>query len=299
MKKPAIITFVAVLLTAVVCAQFERRRRNRGGWGPDGEMPKTAREARPGDTDLPTWTNSPAHKKDVFTFCRVIYDGGGWGRRGSGWATDLMEGRDYETGGGGCADINFPWRLQQMTSMRTDPDSRLLRVTDPELFNYPFIYIVEPGGLSFSEEEAKALREYLLNGGFLMMDDFWGDAIENVTAQLKLVFPDREPVELPLDHQIYSCVFKITSKGQVPNYRTGERSQYDGVTWEDHWGDTQTVHHLGISDDKGRLMVIACHNTDNGDGWERESFSDYYFHNFSEKIAYPLGVNIVFYAMTH
>jgi methionyl aminopeptidase len=86
---------------------------------------------------------------------------------------------------------------------------------------------------------------------------------------------------------------------QVPNYRTGIRSQFDpeGRTWERD--DATEVHHRAILDDHGRIMVLALHNTDNGDGWEREGESDYYFKNFSEKIAYPLGINVMFYVMTH
>lgn len=134
-----------------------------------------------------------------------------------------------------------------------------------------------------------------------MLDDFWGDSEwENCAEQMKRVFPNKPFEELKMDHPVYHCVFEIKSKGQVPNVDVGMNSEFNGVTWEyNHDGDTQTVHHRGISDDKGRLMVIACHNTDNGDGWEREGESDYYFHNFSEKIAYPLGINIIFYAMTH
>ena len=117
---------------------------------------------------------------------------------------------------------------------------------------------------------------------------------------LKRVLPDRSFTELPLSHPLYHCVFEIKSKGQVPNIRQGIRSEFDGVTWEEfHDGDVRTVHHRAILDDKGRIMVMATHNTDNGDGWEREGESDYYFHNFSEKISYPLGINIIFYAMTH
>jgi len=72
------------------------------------------------------------------------------------------------------------------------------------------------------------------------------------------------------------------------------------VTWEPyHDGDVRTVHHRAIFDDKGRLMVIATHNTDNGDGWEWEGDNHYYFEHFSEKIAYPLAINIIFYAMSH
>jgi len=145
-----------------------------------------------------------------------------------------------------------------------------------------------------------ALRKYLLNGGFLMFDDFWGDsAWQNVAREMKRVLPERSFTELSLDHPLYSCVFQIKAKGQVPNVGTGESSQVTGVTWENHDGDTQTVHHRAIHDDKGRMMVFAAHNSDNGDGWEREGEYEYYFKNFSEKIAYPLGINVIFYAMTH
>ena len=131
-----------------------------------------------------------------------------------------------------------------------------------------------------------------------MFDDFWGEREwQNLEDEMSRVFPDRKFEELPLSHPLYHCVFEIKAKGQVPAVDRGVASEYTGVTWERE--DAQEVHHRGISDDKGRLMVIATHNTDNGDGWEREGESDYYFHNFSEKIAYPLGINIVFYAMTH
>ena len=115
--------------------------------------------------------------------------------------------------------------------------------------------------------------------------------------QIKRVFPDREPVELPLDHPVFHCVFDLKEKPQVPNVSLGIESQYTGITWERE--DAKEVHVKGIFDDKNRLMVILCHNTDLGDGWEREGESEYYFHEFSEKKAYPMGINIVFYAMTH
>jgi len=300
MRKPLFISALVLTLGAVVLAQFDRPRGRRGRGSESYELPRTAREIPQHDTETPTWTNPPAHAKDVFTFTRIVYDSGyggyGYGRRGGGWMTDAPD-----------SDLNLSWRLQQMTSMKVDPDGRIVRLTDPALADFPFIYMVEPGSLYFSEEEVEALRNYLENGGFLMFDDFWGEsAWENVAEQMKRVLPDKDFTELPLndpnqpDHPIYHCVFTIKSKGQVPNMETGDASQYDGVTWEDrHDGDTRTVHHRGISDGKGRLMVLATHNTDNGDGWEREGWSDYYFRNFSEKIAYPLGINIIFYAMTH
>jgi hypothetical protein len=286
MKRRLIIATLFLAATGFVMAQFR-------GDSFDGDADtKTAREVGNHSTETPNWSNPAGFEKDVFTFARVRYTrgrGNFYRRRGSGWGTDMPD-----------SDLNLSYRLQQMTSLRADPDGRVLDLTDPDLVNYPWIYLVEPGGMYLSEQEASALRKYLLNGGFLMFDDFWGDAAWlNVEREMKKVFPERGFSELPLDHPLYNAVFPIKSKGQVPNYGTGEMSQYTGVTWEDHDGDTQTVHHRVIADDKGRLMVFAAHNSDNGDGWEREGEYQYFFENFSEKIAYPLGINIVFYVMTH
>jgi hypothetical protein len=120
---------------------------------------------------------------------------------------------------------------------------------------------------------------------------------------MKRVLPEREFVELPMDHPVFQSVFPLrVSKNelQVPNFMTGESSQHTGVTWEYHDGEEcRDVHIRALFDEKGRMMVIACHNTDNGDGWEREQEFHYFFREFSEKRAYPLGINIIFYAMTH
>lgn len=292
MKKFVPLVSLFLVLTAMVMAQ--RRygggggRRGGGGWGesyiPDGA--RTAREVESHSTGTPLWNNTRGYGKDTFTFARIRRARSDYGRGGS-WATDAPD-----------SDLNFSYRLQQMTSIRVDPDGRFLWLTDPELTDYPFIYMVEPGTLVLTEPEIAALRTYLLNGGFLMFDDFWGeDEWENMADVMKQVFPERGFSEIPLNHPIYHCVFEIKSKGQVPNIRLGESSQYDGITWERY--DGKEVHHRAIFDDKGRMMVIATHNTDNGDGWEREGENDYYFRTFSEKIAYPLGINIIFYAMTH
>jgi hypothetical protein len=249
---------------------------------------RTARELESNSTGTPEWTNPKPFKKDVFTFVRIRYTStrGRWSR-GGGWATDTPD-----------SDLNLSYRLQQMTSLKVDPDGRILSLTDPELFEFPFIYIVEPGALLFQDEEVPILRRYLLSGGFLMVDDFWGEAEwENFYEQIKRVFPEREPVELPIEHPIFHCVFDVKEKPQVPNIMTGMRSERTGITWERR--DAQEPHYRAISDDKGRIMVMVCHNTDLGDGWEREGENEYYFREFSEKKAYPLGINIIFYAMTH
>ena len=143
-----------------------------------------------------------------------------------------------------------------------------------------------------------ALRRYLLRGGFLMVDDFWGGAEwENFYQEIKRVFPDREPEELSLDHEIFRCVYKVKEKPQVPSIH----HFLQGYTYEprpDADGGREP-HYRALFDDKRRMMAIICHNTDLGDGWEREGVDEGYFHEYSEKRAYPMGINIVFYAMTH
>jgi hypothetical protein len=285
------LVLVALVLLGAGTFVFAQRRQR----APEGVLrqinpeepgqPLSARDFAQHSEETPMWTNPPGFERDVFTFVRIIYGG----RRTRAWATDFPD-----------ADLNFSWRLQQMTSLKVDPAPKILEITDPLLFRYPFIYIVEPGNLSFTDEEIPILRRYLLNGGFLMLDDFWGDdEWDNVAMWMKKVFPERDFVDLPRSHPVFHTVFNLpeTLNLQCPNIMVGTASQQTGVTWER--SDAHDVHIRGISDDKGRLMVLACHNTDNGDGWEREGENVYYFREFSEKKAYPLGINIIFYVMTH
>ncbi len=256
------------------------------------------RYSRRGNSDrrgVPNWTPNREFSHDIFTFVRIRYSSGygegGYGRgyRGGRWATDYPD-----------SDLNFSFRLQQLTSMEVDPEGIVLELTDPELVNYPFIYIVEPGGLVFSNEEVECLRRYLLNGGFLMVDDFWGESEwDNFYYEIKRVFPDREPVEVGLSHQIFHAVFDLKEKPQIPNIGDALRGRPYGRTWERRNSDTSTPFYKAIYDNNGRMMAFICHNTDLGDGWEEEGVDEWYFHEFSEKKAYPLGINIVFYAMTH
>jgi len=280
---------VPLLIAGTVAVTLAQR------YGRYGRGPRSNRPAPP-----PEWSIDPRFEPDVFRFVRIQYDGGGgrgggggrWGRYGDRWDTDFPDAED-----------NFSYRLQQLTSLKVNPRPIYLRLTNPELFNYPFIYIVEPGDLMFSEEEVAALRKYLLGGGFLMVDDFWGGyQWDNWEFEINRVFPNRDPVELPLSHEIFHCVFDLQEKPQIPNVGLGTQSLIPGspnygITWEQP--DDRDPHYRGLFDDDGRLMAIFCHNTDLGDGWEREGDNELYFREFSEKSAYPLGINIVFYAMTH
>lgn len=255
--------------------------------------------------DVPDWELDPEFAREAFTFVRIQYSSGYGGRRsgrgGRGYGGDY-----YGRGGGGWAtdypdsDLNFSWRLHQLTSLEVNPEPLILELTDPRLVDYPFIYLIEPGRgpMVLSEDEVQALRQYLLNGGFLMVDDFWGqEEWYNFYREIKRVFPDREPVELPITHEIFRIVFHLKEKPQVPSIDVARYGRSQGITWERP--DAREPHYKALYDDKGRMMAIICHNTDLGDGWEREGEDEWYFHEFSEKKAYPLGINIVFYAMTH
>ena len=279
---------VLILVTVLGLAAGFALAQRYGGRGPGGEYadPNGGWVRERGG--VPDWEIDPEFEGDVFTFVRVVFDSVRLdGRRGGGWRTDWP-----------ASDLNFSFRLQQLTSMQVNPATRYLKLTDPELFDYPFIYLVEPGALVFGDEEVKALRCYLDNGGFLMVDDFWGqDEWYSFYVEIRRVFPDREPVELPLEHPIFHCVYDLKQKPQIPSIGHAQQGRFSGRTWERP--DAETPHYKAIFDDDGRMAAIICHNTDLGDGWEREGEDPWYFHQFSEKYAYPLGINIVTYAMTH
>jgi hypothetical protein len=255
---------------------------------------RTAREA---DTSgAPTWPIDGDFKKDTFTFARIQYtpDYVTYGR-GSGPAEDRFL-IDFP-----LSDLDLSYRLHQMTSLNVDPDGRVVKIADKELFDYPFLYVVEPGRGVFKDEELPIMRKYLLNGGFMVFDDFWGDREwEAFAKEMERLFPERQypkqkVVDLPLEHAVFHSVFDLKEKPQVP-----------GIPHFVKWGRThergaegEEVHFRGIFDDKGRLMVMICHNTDLGDGWEREGENEEYFRQFSEPKAFPMGINIIVYAMTH
>ena len=310
----AILAALALLamLAGLICAAqpwFGPRERGggrwRGGWDeedPEGpivhteghqavneDTVRTARETASHSTGTPDWTNAPGFEKDVFTFARIIYKFDRF--RGPSWLAWI---NDYPD-----SDLNLSWRLEELTSMKVDPDGRVLKLSDPDLAEYPFIYAVKPGRMELRPEEAPILRKYLLAGGVLMADDFWGEREWNsFEHQIKQVLPERRWVELPMEHPIFHSVFDLKADKnslQVPSIHVWER------TGSSHRGlqDTRDMHVRAWLDDKQHIMIIATHNTDNGDGWEREGEDIDYFEQFSEARAYPLAINIIFYIMTH
>lgn len=257
------------------------------------------------------WDVNPEFPQDLFTFVRIDYDytrhrmgNGGYDMTGYGGFGGRGRSRGMVGGRSGTdfplSDNNFSYRLHQLTSIEVNPEPVDITLDDPSLFDYPFIYFVEPGAMRLLENDVKTLRKYLLNGGFLMLDDFWGrEEWYNVYSEIKRVFPEREPVELTLEHPVFHCVFDLKEMPQIPAYTFAliDMETLSGRTTERT--DAPRAIFYGIYDDKGRMMVIICRDTDLGDGWEREGISHAFFREFSEKKAYPLGINIVFYAMTH
>jgi hypothetical protein len=273
---------LSISLVALLLLSSGLLAMQRGGWG------RRNRDlSNPGDRDgVPMWEHDENFAHDSFTFARVIYNsyGRGWG--GDKWRTDYPE-----------SDLNFSLRLQQLTSLKVNPIPTTLELTDPRLFDYPFLYMIEVGGISLNEAEMAAMRKYCMSGGFIMIDDFWGDyALVHLLETLKRVFPDRQPYEVPLEHEIFQCVYPLKEKPQIPSIHSWLGS---GQTYERHDGDTRNVHYLAINDDAGRIAMFICHNTDLGDGWEQEGVDQEYFREFAVKKSYPLGINIVTYAMTH
>jgi hypothetical protein len=231
-----------------------------------------------GADDAPSVTNG-AVGVHSFYFSRVAYGGGGIGR-GSRWAVDYPQ-----------ADHWFVSVLGRLTGIDVYPSDNVLRLDDPELRRYPFLYAVEVGSMGLSPAEIDGLRGYLLAGGFLMVDDFWGtyewDVFEREMAR---VLPEYAIVDISLEHPIFSTFYQIDEIIQVPAVN---RAISGGPTWERD-GYVPTVR--GIFDEAGRLMVIINWNTDLGDAWEWAeepryplSYSTY---------AYQVGANTVIYAMT-
>jgi len=221
-----------------------------------------------------------------FYFTRGMYsDEFGVGDElGGSWAIDYPK-----------ADRHFLFALDRLSILDTSPDENAVKLTDPKLRQLPFIYALEVGAMQLNEAEVDALRSYLLTGGFLLIDDFWGSwAWKNLVEQMQLVFPDRKIVEIPPSHPIFHVVYDVEEISQIPNLRNGIAYERTGITHEND-GKEPTVS--GIFDDNGNLMVLINWNTDLGDAWEWADHPEYPSH-FST-YAVKLGVNIVIYAMTH
>ena len=218
-----------------------------------------------------------------FYFSRVAYRGyrGYYGRGGS-WATDFPK-----------ADrifLSFIDRL--LPNLDAFEQEFVVQLHEADLRRFPFLYALEVGAMSLSPPEIEGLRSYLLAGGFLVIDDFWGTREwQNFEYEIRQVLPEFDIVDLAIDHPIFTTFYEIEEIIQVPNvgngiggYQTHERDGYIPVV-------------RGIHDENGRLMVIINWNTDLGDAWEWADNPRYPL-KYST-YAYEMGVNFIVYAMSH
>ena len=228
----------------------------------------------------PTLTNPSADAREFF-FTRAIYSGGRGYRRGS-WAVDYPK-----------ADRQFLTIIDRLIDLLDAYEGEnAVRLDNPDLRRFPFLYALEVGYMYMTEAEVKGLRDYLLAGGFLMIDDFWGSwEWANFETEIRRALPEYQIVEVPLDHPIFNTVYNIKEIVQVPNIGNAQPGRR---TWEQ---DGVVPHVRGIFDEDGRLMVIINWNTDIGDAWEWAE-SPYYPLRYST-YAIEITVNIIVYAMSH
>jgi Domain of unknown function (DUF4159) len=215
------------------------------------------------------------------------YDGRLWAR----WETDFPQGDD-----------NFCHRLTQLTRIDVNPTAASRMLTASDLGDFPLLYMSDPGYMVMTDEEKRALRRYLANGGFLWVDDFWGDAEWRQFAEvMRDVLPGREWTVLASQHPIFKTVFDLDELPQIPALPFAMPGGGTAESPNAHKypaGSLDNAQMRAWLDDDGRPMVLATHNTDVGDGWEREAYGEWYFETFSTK-SYMVGVNVVVYAMTH
>jgi hypothetical protein len=274
------VLFPVILLTVLAGFQVRPQRF----WGGGGWRPEPSREG------LPQAANGIVDRG--FTFCRLLYQSVRREPLGHGWNTDYP-GSDY----------NFMERLEELTTMRPSrwadgqPGFAVVRPTQDELYECPFIFMSDVGTVGFSELEVVRLRDYLLKGGLIYVDDFWGPwAWDNWSRELGRILPKHGIVDIGPDHMIMQALYRVPEVPQVPSIQFWRRN---GRSRTSEQGSASATPHLrAIFDDEGRPLVIMTHNTDIADGWEREGEDDEYFYSFSPD-AYALGINIIMYVLSH
>jgi len=191
-----------------------------------------------------------------------------------------------------AAEQNLSRRLRSVTSIQVN-EPVVVTLEDANLWEYPWLYIVEPGNLRLKEAEVTNLREFLLRGGTVTFDDFHGPVEwASFEREMKRVFPDRRIIDLPLSHPVFRCFYQIDAYPQTP----GLGSFLQGRTWEKGGFEARL---RAIEDDAGRAMVLINWNTDMGDGWEWSNAADYPGYVKYTAHAYRMQINEIIYSLTH
>jgi len=270
----AFVAFALLLGATVASAQFGRQY---------GRLPEG-----PG---VPVRFPPRDFENGSFYVCKLMYRSVWSEPQGVGWATDYP-----------YAGINLMTRLSELTKTpvsrdkQGDPNYWVVRLTDDALFRCPFIIGSDVGTAEFSAVEAERLREYLLKGGFLWVDDFWGSHAWDVwSTEIHKALPEYPIVDIPLDHPVRHIMFDIPQFPQVTNINWWRRT---GGDTRERGADSPAADFKMIADKKNRIMVLMSHNTDIGDSWEREGEDHEFFLQFAPA-GYSVGINVVIYILTH
>jgi len=238
----------------------------------------------PGD-----YSDAQSHEKAEFYWSRLRYtSSGGQSNFGFGFGYGGWAGwsRDYPK-----ADRQFLLALKRLTRIQMRPVEQIVDLDGDDIFNYPWVYAVQVANWSFTDAQAKRLREYLLKGGFLMVDDFHGTADwDRFMVGMRQVLPDRPVEDLSDGDEIFHVLYDLGERFQVP----GEQYVNTGRTYEK---DGYVPKWRAIRDEKGRIIVAICHNMHLGDAWEWADMPEYP-ENFAS-MAYRIGLNYIVYGMTH
>lgn len=179
------------------------------------------------------------------------------------------------------AEMNLNEFIERTTRVAVDPFSfRLLDLSSPEIFEYPFAYISEPGEMEMTEVEVIHLREYINRGGFILIDDFDGDHMSNLREEMRRVFPDRRFERLSVDDPILDIIFAVEDlRSMAPHVPGGDPVYY------------------ALRNEAGDIVVVACHNNDLANFWEWYGSPQYPLKPATD--AFRIGANLVIHAFTH
>ena len=189
------------------------------------------------------------------------------------------------------AERHFLQGLRRLSVIDARSKETYVHPDEPQLFNYPFLYVVEAGHWDLTDSEVERIREYLLRGGFIMFDDFHGSREwESFMRGMRRIFPMRPIEDLSAQDEVFHVLFDMEHREQIP----GLQMVYSGRPYEQ---DGVVPHWRGILDDDGRVMVMINHNMDLGDAWEHADWPQYP-ERFTA-MSYRLAINYIVYAMTH
>lgn len=236
-----------------------------------------------GFADNANTSRLPDHELEI---ARLIYNTNarsGWGPGRPWWAIDWPDAEEHFTAG-----------VQRYTAIDIAPDSRHIKLTDKALFDFPWLFVQQVGRWALDRNEKQHLREYLLRGGFMVVDDFHGPMQwQTFASVLAEVLPEYQVIDIPVGDELLHVLFDLEQRTQIPGrrhlYSNGQNIVVQMPHGPPRW--------RGVYDDDGRLMVAINFNMDVGDAWEHAD--DPVYPLSMTTLAYQFGINYLIYAMTH